>query len=223
MKRKMVITVISLMMGLFMTAPVFAAATVPGFTGWVSEAGTPVYYLNGTRVTDSWVRQGNTYYYMNADGIAVPGFVVNQDGVGASGITVYINTNNGGKTENVTPFVPDTYKPVRDIYSVTTDYDAFVKRYSGYAQAYGVNDLTYQAYIASYNGQTPGTKYLDAYLSYLNDTFTNHLYNHHYEYMQNDTHKAYCECGAWEIQNCRRDVALGIGGPYQCPKCYSVK
>lgn len=211
---------LTLVLTMINVSAVFAAA--PGFTGWTVEASAPAYFLNGVQVKSSWVKQGNTYYYLNESGNVVPNFIVNQDGVRASGITTYIDTNNGGKTESVVPLVPDTYKPVRDIYGVTDDYEAFVKRFSGYAEVYGMTDTTYQAYLASYNGQTPGTKYLDSYLTYLNDAYTAHRYNHHYENMFNGTHKAYCECGAWEYQNCHRTIALGNGGPYQCPYCESL-
>lgn len=219
MKKGIRVLVITLILTMLNICTVLAVT--PGFTGWVSEQGSPRYYLNGNKVTNSWVKQGVTYYYLNENGVVVPNFIVNEDGVSVSAVRTYLDSNNGGKIGTIIPATPDTYKPVRDIYGVTTDYEAFKKRYSGYAEAFGMN-TSYEAYLASYNGQKPGTKYLDAYMAYLNDTYNAHRYDHHYEYMQNDTHKAYCECGAWQIQNCHRTIELGVGGPYKCPLCSSV-
>lgn len=219
MKRIFKILIITSIITIFNLSAVFAAAPTPNFTGWVSQAGNPTYYMNGNQVKNSWVKQGNTYYFLNADGNVVPNFIVNQDGIRYSGITAYLDTNNGGKLETVVPATPDTYKPVRDIYGVTSDYEAFKKRYSGYAEVYGNTDTSYQAYLNSYNGQAPGTKYLDAYMNYLTDTYNAHRYDHHYENMQNGTHKAYCECGAWTIYNCIHNIEHGVGGPYECWAC----
>lgn len=220
MKKSIRIIALTLVLCMVNLCTVFAVT--PGFTGWTSEQGSPRYYLNGNKVTNTWVKQGVTYYYLNEYGVVVPNFIVNEDGVRVSAVRNYLDSNRGGVPGVIVPLQPDTYKPVRDIYGVTTDYEAFKLRYNGYAEVFGQTDTSYAAYLASYGGAKPGTRYLDAYLAYLTDIYTNHSYRHHYEYMGNDTHKAFCEDGAWEIQNCHRTIALGNGGPYQCEVCGSI-
>lgn len=54
---------------LAMTVP--AAAAPAGFTGWSIDAGAPRYYENGVLKTNAWVKYGNFYYYVGADGYTV--------------------------------------------------------------------------------------------------------------------------------------------------------
>ena len=218
MKQIKRVFIITFIIALFNVSAVFAAVA-PGFTGWYNAAGAPTYYMNGNQIKNSWVKYGNTYYYLNETGNVVPNFIVNQDGIRYSGVTAYLDTNNGGKLETVVPGPVDTYKAVREVYGVTSDYEAFKKRYSGFAEVYGMTDTSYQAYLASYGGATPGTKYLDAYMNYLSDAYNAHRYDHHYEIMGNGTHKAYCECGAWQIQNCRGEVSKVGEVRYKCRLC----
>lgn len=196
------------------------AAPAPNFTGWESSTGAPRYYLNGAVLGNVWVKYGPNFYFLNSDGYTVPSFVINQDGIRYSAVTAYYDTDDCGKVKSVSTIYPDQYKEAKAIYNVGDDYAAFKQRYAGFVAAYGSNEAAiYQAYLNTYENKLPGTKYLGAYQSYLESTYNAHRYNHHYENMwDKSTHKAYCECGAWEIQNCDR-VDTSNGGPYKCSKC----
>lgn len=213
--------ILAVLLAVFTVFSVVPAVAAPG-TGWDSSTGTPMYYLNGNLVTNCWVKYGNTFYYMNAAGNVVPGFAVNQDGLAYSGITSYFDTNTCQLVTGVVQAEPDTYKAVREICGVQDDYDAFKKRNPDIVARYGADAAgLYAAYVASYNGAPVGHKYQQLYLDYLESIYNAHIYEHHYENMYNGTHKAYCECGAWVIQNCNRDIETAPGGPYLCNACHA--
>jgi len=208
---------VGLMTGI--TSASYAAPVAPGFTGWEYSTGAPLYYLGGVKAVNTWAKFGNVIYYLGADGYMVPQYAVTEEGLKNLGGGSYIDTNNGGALCNVTSQAAEQYKAVREIYNVTNDYEAFKRRYPGYVTAYAGNEQAiYNAYLASYNGATPGNKYIGEYDKYLNTIYNAHIYNHHYDSYYNGTHKAYCECGAWIMENCDR-VDTSVGGPYRCSKC----
>ena len=64
--------------------PVFAAPA--GYTGWSIDGGSPRFFVNGDMVTNSWVKYGNTFYYMGANGYTVPDTVISSTIVGVAPI-----------------------------------------------------------------------------------------------------------------------------------------
>lgn len=217
MKKRVLAVVLSLVT-LFTTVPAMASPV----NGWENLGGAPVYYQNGAMVTNCWVKYGNTFYFMDASGHITPNYVFNQDGLAYSGITAYIDTNTAQLVTGVVQAEPDDYKAVREICGVQDDFDAFKKRNPDIVRAYGADVKgLYAAYVASYNGMPVGHKYQELYLDYLKSIYNAHIYEHHYENMYNGTHKAYCECGAWQIQNCNRDIETAPGGPYLCNACHA--
>ena len=216
--KKFVLGIICGMLALFMCVPAMAATV----NGWDSSSGSPVYYQNGVKLSNTWVKWGNTFYYLNENGNIVPNFVVNQDGLAYSGIQTYIDTNTSLQVTNVAQAEPQAYKAVREICGVTDDYDAFKKRNPQIVAQYAADPQgLYQAYVASYEGQPVANKYMDLYVTYLESIYNAHRYDYRYDNMWDGTHKAYCECGAWVIQNCNRDIELAPGGPYMCNACHA--
>lgn len=219
--KKRIICAIVAAITLFSQVSVLAAVPA-GFTGWDHSVGTPRYYLGGVLTVNNWVKLGNTFYYMNESGVATPNFVVNEDGLATSSITAYVDSNTASVVTNVPKAPSSEYAAVKEIIGVSTDYEAYKKRFPQVVAAYGSNEAKiYEAYVNSYEGAPLGNKYMDMYYSYLYSIYNAHRYDHHYENMYNGTHKAYCECGAWEIQNCNRDIEKKPGGPYLCNACYA--
>ena len=78
MKRGFKVLAAALAVGMFCAAPA-TAAVAPGFSGWSIDGGAPRYYENGILKTDSWVKYGNTFYYVGSDGYVVNNRVISAD------------------------------------------------------------------------------------------------------------------------------------------------
>lgn len=196
-----------------------AAATAADYTGWDMNTGALRYMLNGTPVKDAWVKHGKMFYYVGSEGYTVPNFVVNEDGLKASVIQSYYDANKGGTLEQVQrdPYIP--YEAVKKYYNVADDYEAFKKLHPEVVALYaGDNVNLYQYYLSTYHGTTPTTVYLDALQRCVTDTYSSHNYTYIYEYIGNDTHKAFCSCGAWVEETCTKKDKHH-NGDEKCPFC----
>ncbi len=73
MKRIMRILAVAVMTLVFALP---ASAAPANYTGWSIDGGAPRFFVNGNMVTNSWVKYGNTFYYMGANGYNVPDTVI---------------------------------------------------------------------------------------------------------------------------------------------------
>lgn len=76
-----------------MMATTNVLAVPAGYTGWANEAGRPSYYEAGVPVRDTWVKNGEMYYYIGSDGYVVPGKVICSSDISESYFTI-LNAKN---------------------------------------------------------------------------------------------------------------------------------
>lgn len=215
-------------MAVMMAMPVKAALpemiTVPkNYTGWNTEGTQAVYYMNGAKAANVWVLNGRTLYYLGADGYMVPNAVFDVDAAASAGITNYINTNNAN-LQYAAPMLQseEKYSAVKMYYKVNDDFDAFKVLYPEKVAAFGTDAAgLYNNYISSYMGKTPDDAYMRALDGFLNSYYYNvHDYTFHYETNEDGTHKAYCGCGQYIIEECdKKEEASMRRNTHRCSKC----
>lgn len=201
--KKINILILTVVMMLLFSGQVYAEEST--YTGWVYSQGAPVYLVNGVKLVNTWIKNGETYYYLGEYGTVVPNFVVNSDGLMASSINQYYDVVN--KTTNVVnrPVVVP-YAAVKDFFNVSNDYEAFMKLHPEVVSTFGDNKTgLYDYYLSTYHGQTPGSVYLAALERCLTTSYNGHDYTYLYSYVGNDQHKAQCSCGQWIYEPCNRE------------------
>lgn len=200
-------------------------AAEANFTGWSIEGGAPVFYQTGVKVTNQWVKYGDNYYFAGADGFLVPNRVLSALGVAETGIS-YIDTNATPvqyeqTTAAATAYTAATNAPVNSISAVNDDFEAFKLLHPEYVTLYA-NDPAglVGAYKATYGGGT-GSYYLDAIRRYEYGIYNTHHYTFSYSSNGDGTHKAYCACGEYIIEDCNRDGVANTDEkkPHQCTAC----
>lgn len=179
-----------------LAVPVSAAEA--NYTGWSIESGRPMYFVNGSITTNSWVQYGNVCYYLGADGNVVPNMVIAADLAAASGISVM--------TTNPT-VVTAEYSKAAPAIAVGSDYDAFKLLHPEMVNAYGADETgLYGAYLSTYGGAPAGSYYLDCISRYEYSLYNTHHFNAYYGSNGDGTHKAYCTCGEWIEESCDHDA-----------------
>lgn len=206
------------LVGIMSIMSVFTTAAAP-LSGWEISTGAPRYYLNGEPVKNNWIKYGNQYYYLNADGYTVPNFVVNQDALMASTIDTYVDVLNGGAIVKLDKPAYNPYAAVKNYFNVANDFDAFKKLHPEVVMNFGTNASgLYDYYLSTYHGTTPTTVYLDALKRCVTDNSNPHNYTYSFQYMGNETHRAYCSCGAW-IEGACDHKKTASDGDEKCSVC----
>lgn len=190
---------------LCISVPVFASAPTPNFTGWYLEGSTPIYYSNGNKVADVWVKYGNVVYYIGSDGLIVPDRVVSVDSLNEYNIS-YIDGNAVSVQSPVTtPAITsaDVTASIQNVFQITDDYQAFKALHPEYVAAYGNDSVALKnLYLSTYGGITPGRYYLDAISRYGYGLYNTHHYTFRYANNGDGTHNAYCACGEYIVETC---------------------
>ncbi len=93
MKRSWKIAAAAVAAAALCAAPAGAAVTA-GYSGWSIDGGAPRYYENGALKTNSWVKYGNTFYYVGADGYVVQNRVISADILSNVPTLNYTDTNS---------------------------------------------------------------------------------------------------------------------------------
>ena len=171
---------------------VMILSAVPAFAaqqGWANENGQYVYYDNGVKVTNKWVAGGATYYYVNSLGYTgkqwslpsdvaayakldvVPSSIGSIDPALLPAVTIPV------VTPSVVPVVPSTpYVPAGTL-------PPYIDQAAAAALVPNIGAIDYS--IA-----TP-----EQIARYEDNLYSRHYYNCYYEYIDHDTHRAYCGCG----------------------------
>lgn len=193
-----------------LTLTTIFAGIVPvyAYTGWSTESGQAVYYLNDVKVANQWVLYGSTVYFLGADGLICPNVAVDVAAAPAYGLT-YID----GNKQDVKYDIPlkqdsgDPYSAAKYAYNVSNDFEAYVLLYPERAVAFGADtEGLYNNYISSYLGKTPDNSYLQALDNAINGYYYHtHSFGHHFTKNYDGTHKSYCGCGQWKIEKCNTD------------------
>lgn len=183
----------------------FAAAPTPNFTGWYLEGSTPIYYSNGSKVADVWVKYGNVVYYIGSDGLIVPDRVISVDSLSLYNIAYIdgdaVNVQGPATTPAVT--TTDVTASLQNVFQITDDYQAFKALHPEYVAAYG-NDTPAlkNLYLSTYGGAAAGSYYLDAISRYGYGLYNTHHFTFRYESNGDGSHKAYCACGEYVVETC---------------------
>ncbi len=203
--------------------PVFAASA--NYTGWSMEAGRPVYYENGAKVTDSWVSYGDVYYYVGSDGQVIPERVVAKGAAAEVGIVAKeaataVQYDVTGNTQADAPAAT----PATTYTTQMTDYDAFKTLHPDVVAAYGADEAGLKNYyLATYGGvdSAANRHYLDCIARYEYSLYNTHHYTAYFENQFDGTHKAYCVCGEWIIEGCSMDGERNDGKHryVKCTRC----
>lgn len=197
--KKLIITYISAMLlSILFAFPVLA----DNYTGWSLEQDKVVYYIDGIKQTNVWILKGETLHYIGADGLLDNTQAADISAAPALGITNYIVDKKDVKYDvPLKQDAGDIFSAAKYAFNVKDDFEAFVYLYPQYKVTLSP-DALYDYYLSSYhNGDTPN-KYLQALDGYVN-TYTNMCtYGYSYSPNHDGTHKNYCACGKYIIENC---------------------